>query len=238
MLRLLCIPFAGGGTSVFRRWVKSLPAWVEPFAAILPGRELRFSEPLVTNVRVHTAELALALGEIADKPWVVFGHSVGALIGFELCRQLRAAGEPMPRLFIASGAHPPHVPDPHRLHALSDPELLADLRRFGGVDPSVLEDATLMKLFLPVIRADAAVSETYSHSPGPVLSCPIAAYGGRADPLVPAELVGEWRQHTSATFRERLFDGGHFFFQENQDAFFSALREDLASVADAPASFG
>jgi medium-chain acyl-[acyl-carrier-protein] hydrolase len=212
-LRLLCLPNAGAGASTFRAWSASIPEDIEVLPVQLPGREERLSERPFDNL----PELIEALGPaiepwLEDVPFAIYGHSMGALIAFELARWLRTTYRPLPRHLFLAGHRGPHLPDPGPLfHTAPDVGLLDELRRLCGTHPHVLNNRELMALYLPTVRADLAVCETYSYTRAAPLRCPITAYGGTRDTEASvAELVG-WRDHTFGRFELRMFTGDHFF---------------------------
>lgn len=226
-LRLVCIPFAGAGASVYRLWPEGLPRDVEVCAVQPPGRETRFREPAHARIDPLVDELTEVLEPALDRPYAVFGHSLGSLVGFELVRALRRRGRPRPQLLIASGRTAPHLP-PRRppIHDLPEGEFLDELRQLDGTPQAVLDHDELMALFSPTIRADLAVNETYAYHHEPELDCPILALGGLEDPWVNLEELQAWAELTSAAFRCRQFPGKHFFIQ-------TAAADVLASVSAA-----
>jgi surfactin synthase thioesterase subunit len=226
-LTLVCFPYAGGGAGVFRGWSERLPAEVEVVAVQLPGREQRLLEPafdeLEPLVRAIVAQFAAAL----NRPFALFGHSLGALLAYEVAHALRdEAGEP--EYLFVSGFRAPHLPpsrDP--IHRLPDPSFIDELRRLGGTPQEVLDHEELMDLLLPPLRADIAICETYAHRPRPRLTCPIAAFGGDSDPDVPAIDLAAWRDHTEGDFTFQLFPGDHFFLQHSGAALLAAMSQRL-----------
>lgn len=227
-LRLFCIAHAGGGASSFRGWADVLPAEVEVCPVQLPGRENRLAEPAFDHVEPLVAALADALEPYLDLPYALFGHSNGALIGFEAARALRARGRPLPAHFFASGRRAPDVASARPpIGDLPDEGFLADLRELGGLPPALLEHEELLGLLLPVLRADVRVNETYAFAEAPPLECPLTAYGGVADAKVTRESLEAWRRHASGPFVLRMFPGGHFFHQDGRDAFLRTLSADL-----------
>ena len=231
-LRLLCFPHAGAGASVFRGWEEEMPEGVELLPVQLPGRERRWHEPVFLNMTSLTRELAVALRRILETPYVLFGHSMGGLIAFELVRHLRRAKLSMPmRLFISS-ARAPHLPDREPpLHHLPDEQFLAHLAgQFGDAKDGALIDQELARALLPILRADFTVCETYQPSPERPLDLPLTVYGGRRDPMVVYSDLASWSAQTRRSFRLHLFSGDHFFFREERSDFLRLLAGDVADV--------
>jgi medium-chain acyl-[acyl-carrier-protein] hydrolase len=230
-LRLFCLPFAGGGATVFRSWSQGLPPTVQVCAVQPPGRETRFREPAFTRMPPLVAALADALGPHLGRPFALFGHSLGALVSFELARELRRRGLRSPEGLIVSGHGAPHVPPRRRpIHALPDDEFRAELRHLNGTPAAVLENEELMRVLTPTLRADLAVAETYAPAPGPPLDCPMLALGGAQDTFTPLPDVDAWREHTRAAFDLRVLPGDHFFLLSHRPALLQLLSHHLESV--------
>jgi medium-chain acyl-[acyl-carrier-protein] hydrolase len=214
-LRLFCFPYAGGGALVFRNWSDGLPADVEVCPVQLPGRGTRLMEHPFTQLPPLVAALAQALSPLLDKPFAFFGHSLGALVSFELARQLRRQYGVHPvRLFVSAGRAPqiPHRGPP--IHILPEKEFLAELRRLNGTPSELLDHKELMVIMLPLLRADFAVYETYVYSSEPPLNCPISAFGGLQDRKVNNSDLEAWRAQTNISFSLRMFPGDHFFLKQ------------------------
>jgi medium-chain acyl-[acyl-carrier-protein] hydrolase len=228
-LRLFCFPYAGTGASVFRTWSHGLPADVEVCPVQLPGRGTRLIETPFTQLAPLAQALAQALVPLLDKPFAFFGHSLGALVGFELARQLRRQSGVQPVLLFISADRAPQILHLDRpIHALPEGELLAELRRLNGIPGKVSEDAELMQIMLPVLRADLAVYETYVYSTEPPLNCPISAFGGLQDHRVSRGDLEAWRDQTSVSFSLRMFPGDHFFWHTTQPLLLQVLSQELS----------
>ena len=223
-LRLFCLPFAGGGASTFREWSTYLPDDVEVCPILLPGRESRFREPAIGRIDLVVDELLKALPGYMDRPFALFGHSMGAMIGFELARRLRyLALEPVH--FFASGCRGPHLVNrtPPR-YGLPDAEFIAALRNLNGVPSEVLGDDELMELMLPTIRGDFRLAETYVCRPQPPLRCPVTAVGGLEDVEVTREDLEAWSSHTTGQFQVHVLPGNHFFLSSSRTALLRLIR--------------
>lgn len=233
-LRLFVFPHAGSGAAVYRAWAGALPSDVQLALVQLPGREARLAEPPFTRMRDLVDALVPALVPHVDVPFAFFGHSMGAHVAFEAARALRAEGRE-PVHLVASGNRAPHLPFPRpRIHHLPDERILAEFQRLGGTPAEILVDRQLMALLLPVLRADLELCETYASGPGTsgtALTCPITVFGGTRDPDVPPAALDAWREHTTGPFARRLFEGGHFFLQEDRPRVLATLAEAIQSHA-------
>jgi medium-chain acyl-[acyl-carrier-protein] hydrolase len=227
-LRLFCFPYAGGNASIFRTWPDGLPADVEVCPVQLPGRATRLLEPPFTQLSPLIQALAHALFPLLDKPFALFGHSLGALVSFELARHLRRQYGLHPvRLFVAAGRAPqiPHRDPP--MHALPEEEFVAKLRHLNGTPTEVFEHEELMEIVLPLLRADFSVHQTYVYASEPPLTCPISTFGGLQDPNVSHGDLDAWRDQTTGSFSSRMFPGDHFFLSTTPPLLLRALSEEL-----------
>jgi surfactin synthase thioesterase subunit/phosphopantetheinyl transferase len=230
-LRLFALPYAGGGASLFRRWPDGLPADVEVCAIQLPGRETRFKEPPYVRMRDLVAVLADAIAPELDRPYVLFGHSMGALVAWELTREIRLRKFRPPETLIVAGHAAPHRPARGpALHALPDSEFRSELERLNGTPDAVLNNEELLEAFLPTLRADFAVCETYNFAAEGPLDVPIIACGGIHDARASFDDVDAWRVQTRAPFTLRMFAGDHFFIQSHRDEMLGFLSERLATI--------
>ena len=228
-LRLFCLPHAGGSAAMFFAWPALLPDTVEVVGLQLPGRGRRVREGSFTRMEPLVEAAGEAVVPLLDRPYAIFGQSLGALMGFELARILARKGYPPKHLFVSACSAPHlHAPDPH-IHALPDVEFLAALQQFNGTPQEILEHEELMRQLIPTFRADFAVSETYRFIGGPV-SCPITALGGSEDRIVPAESLAAWGQHTVGAFDRVMYPGGHFYLQANQGLLLQRVGLELGLV--------
>lgn len=211
---LFCLPHAGGSALAYRRWDTRTPSHVLVRPVELPGRGTRMREPLVGEFDRLVTVLAEEISAQIDGRYALFGHSFGALLAFELARTLRHhVGEPV--ALLVSGRNGPSVPAPEPLlHALPEDRFLRGLSVFGGTDERLLADPDLRAFFLPIIRADLRLTETYRRAWAQPLRCPISVYAGRCDPLVTPSGLAAWRQETTGAVHIQQFDGGHFYLAE------------------------
>lgn len=226
-VRLFCLPHAGGGAGAFHGWREALGSGIAVCPVRFPGRESRAGETPAETMAELVAGLAQAIEPYLDQPFAIFGHSTGAVIGFELCRTLRSCGRPRPVCLMASGARAPqyrlnHVPPPEP----SEEELVAQLRRLEGVPAEVLNNPELFALILPALRADTRLYRRYVYTEGPPLECPIRAYGGTSDPDVHRAQLDAWARQTTSSFAVRIYEGGHFYLN-NTPGFLNSLAADL-----------
>jgi surfactin synthase thioesterase subunit len=230
-VRLICFPYAGGTASVFRTWHRDLPEEVELCSIQTPGRANRLTEPPFTRLPVLVETLAPVLLPLLDRPFVIYGHSLGAVVGFEVARWLRTHGCPLPERLIVSGRRAPHIPyTGPRLHSLNDDDFVASIARLNGIAKEVMADKDILRLTLPSLRADIEMLEMYEYRDQPPLGFPIAAQAGSSDLDEPPESVREWRRQTAGAFSFHVMAGGHFFIQANQDQFLKSLRSELSPV--------
>ena len=226
-LRLFCFSYAGGGASAFRLWPAGLPGGVEVCAVQLPGRENRITEPLINAIDKLVPIVCDALIAFCDPPFAFFGHSTGALVAFELSRELRRRSAPLPCHLLISGSRAPHIPEPNPLHKLPKTDFLRELRRFSGTPEAVLQSEELMQIYIPILRADLALEEAYQHRVEPPLDIPIAAFGGIMDKEAAQDVLDPWAMYTSTTFTLDMIEGNHFFLHSNRDALLRLLSEIL-----------
>ncbi|MET7745664.1 alpha/beta fold hydrolase [Streptomyces sp. NPDC005385] len=215
---LVCLPHAGGAPTFFRDWPALLTPAVDMVAVCYPGRQDRFDEPCVTDMRVMAGTVAAALTPLAERgPLALFGHSMGAAVAYEAARLLRSRHEVRPAYLFVSGMVPPHRIPPGTRHLKSDADLAADLLEQGGTDAQVLADEELKALVMPAVRADYQLIETYRHTPAiGSLDIPITAYYGQDDARTPADAMPDWQLHTHAATATRCFPGGHFYLQQER----------------------
>jgi medium-chain acyl-[acyl-carrier-protein] hydrolase len=231
-LRVFCFPYAGTGAAMFRSWSAGLPADVEVCPVQYPGRGTRLHEAPFARLSPLVQALAVALAPLLDQPFAFFGHSFGALVGFELVRQLRRQSAAQPARLFVSADRAPHLPTRHRaVHALHEDDFMAELRRLNGTPGPVMDDADLMRIMLPVLRADFAAYETYAYSPEPPLDCAICCFGGVRDQRVSRGELEAWRDQTSAAFSLRMLPGDHFYLHVMEPLLLRLLSGELRGVA-------
>lgn len=230
-LRLFCFPYAGGSAAAFRKWSTAFPPAIEVCPVLLPGREARLGEAAFSSVALLLEAFVPALVPHLDKPFVLFGHSMGALVAFELARKLKRESKPLPEhLFVSARAAPGFALPQSPLSHLPDEDFIHALSRFNGSDQDALQHPELMKLMLPSLRADFALHEQYQYLEGPALECPITAFGGLQDTAVEAGGLNAWRAFTSGSFTRRMFPGNHFFINSPSSFFLTAFSQELQRI--------
>jgi medium-chain acyl-[acyl-carrier-protein] hydrolase len=236
-VRLYCLPHAGGSASTFGSWDRALPEIaVRPVQP--PGRESRRDQTPYTDIGALVGDLAPAIHALErdapDRSFAVYGHSLGALVGFELLRELRRLGTPAPAHFFVSGAAPPDHPaqdcDP-RIGRMSDAEIADLLRGIGGTPEWLLRDPAALRLILPILRADFAVRLSYSFRAQEPLDVPLTAIAATRDPRAATAHMSAWERHTSGRFVPHTLEGGHFAVFERPEATHAIIRRALAAAS-------
>ncbi len=230
-LRLFCFPHAGGSASSYRPWKAQLEDICDVASVQYLGHESRRSERLATSLEEIVECLAADLKQVLTGPYILFGHSMGAVVAFELARVLRADQNLGALALIVSGARAPqfrlnHKPGPDP----SPEEFLAQLRRLGGLPVEIESNQSLLDSVLPALAADAALFRRYSYQPGPPLAIPILALGGTTDPQVFAEHLSAWKDQTTAQFEMLQFEGGHFYYREHESDLLACLRSFFKTI--------
>lgn len=223
-LRLFCLPYSGASAMAYSRWRRSLPEWLQVRPLELPGRGMRMDEPLQSDIRRLASQLADEISAELDRPYALFGHSLGGLLAFELAHALRERGLPEPlALFASATAGPARRDVSEYAVAKTDVQLIARLRELNGTPEAVLANPELMQLMLPILRADFLLCGSFTHDQRPPLPLPIHVFGGKQD-SVRAEQLLDWQLDTSRVFSLDLFEGHHFFLVEQEIPLLRCLR--------------
>ncbi|MEV0174413.1 alpha/beta fold hydrolase [Streptomyces sp. NPDC050803] len=226
-VRLFCFPPAGGSASLFAPWRERFLPHIDVCTVQLPGREERRAEPAHTEAGLLVEELtaALAVCQEDGRPYAFFGHSLGAALAYNVACGLEAKGVPGPRALIVSGRRSPYAPRRAvRSHSLDDDAFVAWLVDIGGVPSAFLGRPETYKFFLPLLRADFAVDESYAPSvPGPGVRCPVLAVTGKDDPIATPADLGAWAGVTQGAFEQREFEGGHFYLKQAPQELLAAI---------------
>lgn len=235
--RVLCLPPAGAGAASFRSWAAELPDWLGAIALELPGHGVRAREqPLTEAADVLDDALLAELADFGDRPLVLFGFSMGGLLGLALGRALSRAGRPPALLVAAACEGPANVAVP-AAGGPSDEEIVAMLREHSSTPAEMLENPDYLRYLIPVLRADVTLSASLA-GPGEPLSCPILSYLGQHDASVPAAAAESWAECTTGGFGTRRFPGGHFFVLERAGEVVRQLVADIDTVLAGAARAG
>lgn len=228
--RIFAFPYSGSGASLFFQWAKDLAADpIDLLAVQLPGRETRIRERPLSNLAVVVEQLIPAITPCLDKPFVFFGHSLGALLAFELSRALHERQLPLPQRLFVSAFRAPELPNPNReLHQLPDAGIVEGLRNYAATPEEVLANKQLMAMYLPLLRGDFSLHETYQYQPTPPLPCPITALAGTDDHIAKPDTLLNWQQQTRADFQYIQYQGGHFFLDEHRPHIIKQLKQALS----------
>jgi medium-chain acyl-[acyl-carrier-protein] hydrolase len=233
-VRLFVFPYAGGGAAAFRTWRDRLPAWISLQAIQLPGRESRFSEPPLSQWTEIAMPVTDVISRFDDAPVVLFGHSMGSILAFEVARDLRRRRSRPPSALIVSGRTAPQlIGRAPRIGHLEGRQLLGHLiELYGGIPHTALDEADLVDVMARVLKSDLSVVEGYRYLPEPPLDLPIAAFGGFDDLWVTAGELDAWREQTQGAFTARMFPGDHFYFRisESEGALLDQVRRICSSA--------
>ncbi|MGN9758841.1 thioesterase II family protein [Streptomyces sp. SD31] len=227
--RVVCFPHAGGAASWYRPLATGLATRAEVLVVQYPGRQDRHNEPLIDDVHVLARRITEVVAPLRDRPLVLFGHSMGASVAFEVATALQARSAEVAHLYVSGRRAPQHSHD-EQVHRLDDAGVIAEVRRLAGTDSRVFDDEELVRMVLPAIRGDYRAAETYRYRPGPPLTCPVTALTGDADPKTTVQEAADWQERTTGPFQLRVFPGGHFFLAEHSTAVMDLLSGESPSA--------
>ena len=230
-LRLFCFPYAGGAATIYHRWANQMPPTVELIPVELPGRGRRLNEPPIRQMPALIEALTPMIIPLLNAKFALFGYSLGAILAFELARELRRRNAPPPERLFASARRAPQIPDRSPItYNLPDEEFRAELLRLNGTPIAVLEEDELMNLMGPAIRADFEMIQSYEYDDDAPLSCPLTVYGGLQDDEETRALLSAWRQQTNAEFSLHMLPGDHFFIRSASHLLLDLLRRELLRI--------
>jgi medium-chain acyl-[acyl-carrier-protein] hydrolase len=230
-LKMFCFPYAGGTALIFKKWADFLPSSVQVIAVELPGRGARLRERPFVSLPALIDELKEVIRPLLDKPFVFFGHSMGAIIAFELARSLRRKYGQEPKALFIAGRRAPQVPSSEpATYNLPHDEFMEELIKLDGTPKEVIDHAELMELMLPILRADFQLVQTYEYLAEAPLHCPISVYGGLQDFETPPDNLLPWKELTSSRFASHMLPGDHFFIRSSQSQLLRLLARELHEV--------
>jgi medium-chain acyl-[acyl-carrier-protein] hydrolase len=214
-LLLFCLPYAGASSSVYRDWTLMAPRFLQICPVELPGRGRLIGEPFARSLTTLARMISEEISNYADRPYTIFGHSMGALLTYEVAAQLELAGQPHPFRIFLSGALPPFLArNRRRVSDLPKALFLDHLRELQGTPDAILNNQDLMQLFLPVLRSDFRLCEGYEIPEPHLLQVPVTALSGEQDRETPEADMLLWKRATTSTFESRRYPGDHFFFTD------------------------
>jgi medium-chain acyl-[acyl-carrier-protein] hydrolase len=236
--RLYCLPHAGGGTAGYALWGRELAPDIEVTAICPPGRERHLMAPPHQAMAPLVNDLVAVVTPRLQAPYAFFGHSLGALVAFELARALWRRGRGPAYLFVSASRAPHTPPDVPRqypgLAQMGDGELARVMVGNGGFSPELGREPGMLGLIMPALRADLGIAASYQAVVGKPLPCPITAFGGLDDHGVRSEKLDGWRAVTSGTFTRRLLPGDHFYLKDQRPLVLEAIQHDLAGARPRP----
>lgn len=222
--RLVCFPHAGGSASYYRPMATALSPSVDVVAVQYPGRQDRRNEPLVDDIGTLADQVHEVLRGWDDRPLTFFGHSMGALVAFEVARRFEDEASGPVRLF-ASGRRAPSRYRDENVHRRDDNGIIAEVKSMSGTDDRLLGDEELIRMILPALRGDYRAVETYRSAPGATVGCPVTALVGDSDPKTSIDEARDWEKHTTADFDLHVFSGGHFYLNSRSAEVLKVLEE-------------
>ncbi|MDQ0989109.1 thioesterase II family protein [Streptomyces sp. V3I7] len=226
MTKLICLPYAGAGASVYRPWRTLSTGRLEAVPIQLPGREEEYGAPFYATIAAAAQDVATRLlGTVGDEPYAVFGHSFGSILAYEATQYLVEHGGPLPEHLVVSGSVSPRHREVRPVSADDDEQAVTDLKAMVGQDIESLNHPELRALLLPVLRADVQLLNAYEPAPRAPLPVPLTAIRGDADAMVPVPQWRDWSTFTSAAYRELEMSGGHMYLADDWALVWKTLEE-------------
>ncbi|CAM3987589.1 thioesterase II family protein [Mesobacillus zeae] len=226
-IKLFCLPYAGSSATVYMKWKKYLHHSIQLIPIELAGRGKRIVEPLYTDIEEAVNDIYEKIqDELEDTPYAFFGHSMGSLLAFECIHKIRSQKKRMPETIFFSGKKPPHKKMDKIYHVLPNAEFIKEILEMGGTPKEIVEHKELLQIFIPILKADFRIVETYDYKEkGEVFDCDIVAMNGKQDNLTTD--MGEWNKYTSGEFRIYNFDGDHFFIHDHLETVVNLINQEL-----------
>ncbi|MCI0471112.1 MAG: thioesterase domain-containing protein [Candidatus Aminicenantes bacterium] len=233
-IKLFCFPHAGGSSVIFQKWESYLPANIELCPVELASRGRRISEPLYQSMTEAVGDLfRIIKPQIQTEPYAFFGHSMGAVIAFELARRIRKEKIPAPLHLFFSGKEAPHTrrPDEKMFHRFPEEKFKEEVIKLGGATPEIINNPKLLDLLMPVLKNDFIITETYDHrQPIEPFAIDFTLFIGREDDLTTEEVTG-WLEHTKGVCTIHYFPGDHFFIHKQSARVVELINRQLSPGA-------
>lgn len=226
--RLICLPHAGGSASYYFPLSSALAPEFEVYSVQYPGRQDRHKEPFVDSIEDMADQVYAAVGKLPDAPTAFFGHSMGAVLAFEVTRRLEAAGRQAVTVFASGSRAPSHYGDEREYK--NDTALVDVMRQLGGTDPRVLNNPELLETFLPAFRNDYRALQAYHRGTDITINAPIVVLSATDDPKTSEAAAGAWLDHTTAGGGVHMFTGGHFFLEKQGQRVIEVVGSTLRSI--------
>lgn len=216
--RLFCLPYAGGSALFYSDWHKWMPEEIEIVPVQIPGREGRIGESCISEARQLAQQIVEAVKALPGQlPYGIFGHSMGGILAYETAAQLEREDFDKPRhLFISGCTEPSQIRFKEKTYNLSDADFCEKIKGYDDIEEEIFSYKEFYKYFLPMLRADFGLVETYQEQETAVFPCPLVLIGGDADPSVPVEDLTEWERHAGGNFHVEVYKGNHFYLKEHK----------------------
>lgn len=215
-ITLFCLPYAGGGASAYNQWMTKMQDRVVVCPIQLPGREERIMEKPYTDMKIMLEDLVPEIENTVKGKYALWGHSMGGKIAYEVEKHMERDGYQALCLFV-SGTRVPSIPEPNPIYRLPNVKFKKELERFEGTPREILENHELLDFFLPMLRADFTMNETYYDDTKTILHTPIIASGGNQDKEADDKAIREWEKYTDNEFEYKIYEGGHFYIRDNEN---------------------
>lgn len=233
-IRLFCLPYAGASASIYNKWQNEFGKLIEVQPIQLPGRENRYEEKYDTNVKDLVQNISVGIEQFLDKPFAIFGHSMGAILAYELsCEIYKRYAKKLTALFVSACRCPEQMSDYKPIiHNLPDDEFFKAVQGYNGIHPEFLQSKEFIQYFIPILRNDFKTVETYTYEKKSQLECPIIAYCGINDSNILTDQVIKWQDYTSDKFSYKIFEGDHFFINKFTKDICQDIEKNLMNILE------